>query len=128
MRRSSTTASTWVNQQLGFYGAAQNRISAAIDLRRNSRCRQKTNLSNLQDTTSLELRWRVTQLTTALNAAMAAQAKRPTSTLFDYYLILADKRVGPDYRASQRKVSSTCRGIFDMTSVWQAHPFPASRM
>lgn len=81
---SLNTASTWVNQQLGFYGAAQNRISAAIDLAQKFQVQTKTNLSNLQDTDVAGTAVRVTQLTTALNAAMAAQGKRPTSTLFDY--------------------------------------------
>ena len=81
---SINTASTWVNQQLSFYGAAQNRISAAIDLAQKFQVQTQTNLSNLQDTDVAGTAVRVTQLTTALNAAMAAQAKRPTSTLFDY--------------------------------------------
>ncbi len=81
---SINTASTWVNQQLGFYGAAQNRIAAAIDLAQKFQVQTQTNLSNLQDTDVAGTAVRVTQLTTALNAAMAAQGKRPTSTLFDY--------------------------------------------
>ena len=67
-----------------FYGAAQNRISAAIDLAQKFQVQTQTNLSNLQDTDVAATAVRVTQLSTALNAAMAAQAKRPTSTLFDY--------------------------------------------
>jgi flagellar hook-associated protein 3 FlgL len=78
------TASDYLNQQLGFYGAAENRISSAIDLAQKFQVQTQTQLSNLQDTDVTSVAVQVTQDTTALNAAMAAEAKRPTSTLFDY--------------------------------------------
>jgi flagellar hook-associated protein 3 FlgL len=78
------TASTYLNQQLGFYGAAQNRIASALDLAQKFQVQTQTHLSNLQDTDVAAVAVAVTQASTALNAAMAAQAKRPTSTLFDY--------------------------------------------
>ncbi len=78
------TASDYVNQQLGFYGAAENRITSAIDLTQKFQVQTQTQLSNLQDTDMTSVAVQVTQETTALNAAMAAEGKRPTSTLFDY--------------------------------------------
>jgi flagellar hook-associated protein 3 FlgL len=78
------TASDYLNQQLGFYGAAENRITSAIDLAQKFQVQTQTELSNLQDTDVTSVAVQVTQDTTALNAAMGAEAKRPTSTLFDY--------------------------------------------
>jgi flagellar hook-associated protein 3 FlgL len=78
------TSSDYLNQQLGFYGAAENRISSALDLAQKFQVQTQTQLSNLQDTDVTSVAVQVTQETTALNAAMAAEAKRPTSTLFDY--------------------------------------------
>ena len=78
------TASGYVNQQLGFYGAVENRISSALDLAQKFQVQDQTQLSNLQDTDVTSVAVQVTQETTALDAAMAAAAKKPTSTLFDY--------------------------------------------
>ncbi len=78
------TASTHLDQQLGFYGAAQNRIASAIDLAQKFQVQTQTLLSSLQDTDVPAVAVQVTQASTALNAAMAAQARRPTTTLFDY--------------------------------------------
>jgi flagellar hook-associated protein 3 FlgL len=77
-------AGDYVNQQLGFYGAAENRITSAIDLAQKFQVQTQTQLSNLQDTDMTSVAVQVTQETTALNAAMAAEGKRPTSTLFDF--------------------------------------------
>jgi len=78
------TASVYLNQQLGFYGAVENRISSALDLAQKFQVQDQTQLSNLQDTDVTSVAVQVTQETTALNAAMAAAAKKPTTTLFDY--------------------------------------------
>jgi len=81
---SLNTASAYVNQQAGFYGAAQNRISSALNLAQKFQVQDQTQLSNLQDTDVTSVALQLTQDTTAMNAALAAQAKRPTTTLFDY--------------------------------------------
>ena len=78
------TASSYLNQQLGFYGAAENRISSALDLAQKFQVQDQTQLSNLQDADLPTVATELTQLNTGLSAAMAAQARRPTSTLFDY--------------------------------------------
>ena len=77
-------ANEYLNQQLGFYGAAQNRITASIDLAKKFEVQGQAQLSSLQDTDVPAAALELTQLTTNLNAAMAAQAKRPTTSLFDY--------------------------------------------
>jgi flagellar hook-associated protein 3 FlgL len=78
------TASVYLNQQLGFYGSAENRITWAISLAQKFQVQTQTQLSSLQDTDIPAMAVQVTQDSTGLNAAMAAQAKRPTSTLFDF--------------------------------------------
>lgn len=78
------TASAYVNQQAGFYGTAENRISSAISLAQKFQVQDQTELSNLQDADVPTVATQLTQLNTSVNAAMAAQAKRPTTTLFDY--------------------------------------------
>ena len=78
------TASAYLNQQAGFYGAAQNRITAAISLAQKFQVQDQTQLSTLQDTDVTAAALQLTQSTTALSAAMSAQAKQPTTSLFDY--------------------------------------------
>lgn len=78
------TASSYLNQQLGFYGAVENRISTSLDLAQKFQTTDQTELSNMEDANvpaeSLEL----TQTSTDIDAAMAAEARMPTTTLFDY--------------------------------------------
>ena len=78
------SASDYLNQQLSFYGTAQNRITSAIDLANKFQLQDQTQLSNLQDANVTSLALQLTQQTTQLNAAMAAESKRPTTSLFDY--------------------------------------------
>ena len=78
------SASAYLNQQLSFYGTTQNRITSSLDLAQKFQLQDQTQLSNLQDADVTSLALQLTQQTTSLNAAMAAEAKRPTSTLFDY--------------------------------------------
>jgi flagellin-like hook-associated protein FlgL len=77
-------ASTHLNQQLGFYGAVQNHISASLDLAQKFQIQTQTRLGDLQDADAASLAVQLTQDTTTLNAAMAAQSRKPTTTLFDY--------------------------------------------
>ncbi len=78
------SASDYLNSQLSFYGTAQNRITSAISLAQKFQLQDQTQLSSLQDADVTSLALQLTQQTTDLNAAMAAEAKRPTQTLFDY--------------------------------------------
>jgi flagellar hook-associated protein 3 FlgL len=78
------TASAYLNQQLGFYGEAQNRIDSAITLTQKFQVQGQTKLSGLQDANIPTEAVALTQATTALSAAMSARAKRPNTSLFDY--------------------------------------------
>jgi len=78
------SASAYLNQQLSFYGSTQNRITSALDLAQKFQLQDQTQLSNLQDADVTSLALQLTQQTTSLDAAMAAEAKKPTSSLFDY--------------------------------------------
>jgi flagellar hook-associated protein 3 FlgL len=77
-------ASSYVNDQTGFYGAAENHVTSALDLANKFQTQDQTQLSNLQDADTTSLAVQITQATTSLNAALAAQAHKPTTTLFDY--------------------------------------------
>ena len=78
------TASAYLNQQLGFYGEAQNRIDSAISLAKKFEVQAQTQLSGLQDADVPAEAIELTQANTALNAAMSARAKRPSTSLFDF--------------------------------------------
>jgi flagellar hook-associated protein 3 FlgL len=78
------TASAYLNQQLGFYGEAKNRIDSAISLAKKFEVQDQTKLSSLQDADIPTVAIQMTQENTALSAAMSARAKRPNSSLFDY--------------------------------------------
>ena len=77
-------ASNYVNQQTGFYGAAENNVTSALDLAQKFQTQDQTQLSGLQDANTTALAVEVTQASTAMSAALSAQAHKPTSTLFDY--------------------------------------------
>jgi flagellar hook-associated protein 3 FlgL len=78
------TVSIYLNQQLGFYGEAQNRIDSAISLAKKFEVQDQTKLSSLQDADVPTVAIQMTQDNTALSAAMSARAKRPNTSLFDY--------------------------------------------
>src|SRR5579863_2377779 len=77
-------ASSYVNTQTGFYGAAENNVSSALDLAQKFQTQDQTQLGSLEDANTATLAVEVTQDSTSLDAAMSAQAHKPTSTLFDY--------------------------------------------
>jgi flagellar hook-associated protein 3 FlgL len=78
------TSYTYLNQQLGFYGAVENRINNSLDLAKKFQLQDQTQLSSLQDADIPTASVAFTQATTGMNAAMAAEAKRPHTSLFDY--------------------------------------------
>jgi flagellar hook-associated protein 3 FlgL len=77
-------ATSYVNGQAGFYGTAENQITSALDLAQKFQTQDQTQLSTLEDADATTLAVQVTQASTALNAAMSAEAHMPTTTLFDY--------------------------------------------
>jgi len=78
------TAYNYLNQQQAFYGSVENRVATSLNLANKFQLQDQTQLSNLQDADIPSVTVELTQATTGLNAAMAAEAQRPRSTLFDY--------------------------------------------
>jgi flagellar hook-associated protein 3 FlgL len=78
------TASQYVNNQTAFYGAAENNVTSALDLAQKFQTQDQTELNGLEDANTATLAVEVSQASTSLDAAMSAQAHKPTTTLFDY--------------------------------------------
>jgi flagellar hook-associated protein 3 FlgL len=78
------TASGYVNDQTAFYGAAENNVSSALDLAQKFQTQDQSQLDGLEDANTTTLAVQMTQDSTALDAAMSAEAHAPTTTLFDY--------------------------------------------
>ena len=78
------TAQDYLNQQLAFYGSVQKRIDSGIDLAKKFETQLQTNLSAQQDADIPAAVIQLTQDQTHLNAALAAQGRRPTTSLFDF--------------------------------------------
>jgi flagellar hook-associated protein 3 FlgL len=78
------TAGSYVNNQTAFYGAAEDNVSSALDLAQKFQTQDQAQLSGLEDANTAALAVEVSQDSTSLDAAMSAQAHKPTSTLFDY--------------------------------------------
>jgi flagellar hook-associated protein 3 FlgL len=78
------TASGYVNDQTAFYGAAENNVSSALDLAQKFQTQDQSQLNGLEDANTTTLAVQLTQDSTSLDAAMSAEAHKPTTTLFDY--------------------------------------------
>jgi flagellar hook-associated protein 3 FlgL len=76
-------ASTYLNEQQGFYGTAENRISGALTDAQTTNVALQTDLSNRADADSTSDIVKMQQYITNLQAAIASEAKMPTQTLFD---------------------------------------------
>lgn len=73
-----------LNQQLAFFGGAQNRVTAALDSAKKNSVTLRAELSRLQET---DLPAAILELNSAKvhhETALMAQSKTPRSTLFDY--------------------------------------------
>jgi flagellin-like hook-associated protein FlgL len=77
------TTSTYMNNQLAFYGTAQDQITSALNSTQNNTVQLQTELSSRQDADEAAAITQMTQAQTQLQAALAAQARTPTTTLFD---------------------------------------------
>ena len=78
------TANAYLNTQLSFYGTVQNRIQDAQDYSSRYQVQLQTDLSNIQDADITQAALALTQGNTQLNTALAAQAKIPHTSLFDF--------------------------------------------
>jgi len=79
-----TIASDYLDQQLGFYGAAQQRIQAATDLSQQMDLTYQTALSGKQDADLAEAATELTQSQTQEQAALQARAMMPRNSLFNF--------------------------------------------
>jgi flagellar hook-associated protein 3 FlgL len=75
-----TQAGDYLNQQLGFYGAVQNHVSAATDLSLNL----QTALSGKQDADMAQAILDLNQANLQQQASLAARAQMRKTSLFDY--------------------------------------------
>jgi flagellin-like hook-associated protein FlgL len=79
-----STASKQVNEELSTFGIALNRLDASIDQAHQIKLRATTELASRREANIPEAVMELTQAGTNLEAALAAQARLPRTTLFDY--------------------------------------------
>jgi flagellar hook-associated protein 3 FlgL len=77
------TASTYMNNQLAFYGTAQDQVNSSVTSAQTDSVQLQTQLSNLQDANEATSITALTQAQTQMQEALDAQARMPTTTLFD---------------------------------------------
>jgi flagellar hook-associated protein 3 FlgL len=77
------TAATYLNNQLGFYGQVQGRISSCLTQAQNNGLQFQMQLSTEQDADSVAAIQELTMAQTQLQAAMQVRAKMPRTSLFD---------------------------------------------
>lgn len=78
------SSDTYLNQQLAFYGAVQNRADDAASFGQNYTIQLQTQLSGLQGADEAQSITDMTQTQTQLQAALQSEAKMPRTTLFDF--------------------------------------------
>jgi flagellar hook-associated protein 3 FlgL len=76
-------ASTYLNQQQGFYGNVETRITAALDSASTASLSFQQDLSNRQDADETSAIIQMQQYSTNLQAALASESKMPQTSLFD---------------------------------------------
>jgi flagellar hook-associated protein 3 FlgL len=77
------TASSYLNQQQGFYGSVENRLTSALSQASTQSVSLQTDLSNRQDADETKAITEMQQYTVTLQAAIATEARMPTTTLFN---------------------------------------------
>jgi len=79
-----TTASSFLNSKLAFYGTVQNQVQDATNYASDQDVRLKSELSNLQDADVTQAITELTQARYTQQAAMQARASMPKTSLFDF--------------------------------------------
>lgn len=79
-----TQAGDYLNQQLGFYGAAQNRVAAATDLSQQLDVNLQSTLSSKQDADMTQAILDLNQAQLQEKASLTARAQVRKTSLFDY--------------------------------------------
>jgi flagellar hook-associated protein 3 FlgL len=78
------SASGWLNQQQGYYGATEQRLASEQNNTANQITALEIGIGNIRDTDIAQAATDLTRESTAQSAAMAAQAEIPRKSLFDY--------------------------------------------
>jgi flagellin-like hook-associated protein FlgL len=79
------SASSYLNDQLAFYGEVQNRVTEATDLAQKFQTQEKTDLSNLQGTDVAATATELSQLQVQQEASTSAEANiEQMKNLFSY--------------------------------------------
>ena len=78
------SAGTYINQQLAFYGTAQNRVTSETDFAKNYQTQLQTQLSGIQDADLAQAITEMQQAQTQETAALASRAQLPRTSLFNY--------------------------------------------
>jgi len=79
-----STASTYLNNQLAFYGLTQDKVATATNDGANLETSLKTELSGIEDADMTQSITDLTQAQTQEQAALSSEAELPRKTLFDY--------------------------------------------
>ena len=79
-----TQSGDYLNQQLGFYGAAQNRVAAATDLSQKMDVNFRSTLGSKQDTDMAQAILDLNQAQLQEKASLGARAQVRKTSLFDY--------------------------------------------
>ena len=74
----------YLNQQLAFYGTAQDTVTAATNDAQNQQTELQAQIGNLQDADTATAILDMTSAQTQEQAALESQAQMPRETLFDY--------------------------------------------
>jgi flagellar hook-associated protein 3 FlgL len=78
------TASSYLNSKQTFYGAVENRLASAISQIATENTSLQQQISSIRDTDEVQAALTLTSAETEQQAALAAEAHRPHSSLFDF--------------------------------------------
>ncbi|MCC6539053.1 MAG: hypothetical protein IT162_15985, partial [Bryobacterales bacterium] len=78
------TAAKYLNNQQAFYGGVQNQVNEATDFAAKQVTRLKTQISGVEDADLTAAILDMNQARQLQETALAAESRRPRSTLFDY--------------------------------------------
>jgi flagellar hook-associated protein 3 FlgL len=79
-----STALTYLNRQLAFYGNVQTRVASAVSSAANRNVTWKSQISGLEDADATAAVLQLNTASTDYNAGLASRAKIPQKSLFDY--------------------------------------------
>jgi flagellar hook-associated protein 3 FlgL len=79
-----STALTYLNQQLAFYGNVQTRVAGGLTTTANNNVTWKSQISSLEDADPTSAILQLNAASVDYNAGLASRAKIPQKSLFDY--------------------------------------------